>query len=211
MPDGESHRRRLPPDERRAHLLDVALSLAAGGDVAAISVSELAAAAGVSEGLLYHYFPTKQALVEAALRRAAESFMADLEQAASSGDPLTLLSAGLSAYLDTVEANPVGWKALLRATSGELAAIVSEVTDHTRALALRSLQIDEPGPGLEVALSGWQAFEREACATWLERRHLPREAMEQMLADAFLTALTTAARYDETAAAALQRLGLQML
>jgi AcrR family transcriptional regulator len=49
---------------------DVAVELAAGGDLSAVSVQDIAARAGVSEGLLYHYFPNKDALLLAAVRRA---------------------------------------------------------------------------------------------------------------------------------------------
>jgi AcrR family transcriptional regulator len=63
--------RRLTADQRRKQLLDAVSTLAADPDVEALSVEELAAHAGVSEGLLHHYFPSKQALVLAAVRRAA--------------------------------------------------------------------------------------------------------------------------------------------
>jgi DNA-binding transcriptional regulator YbjK len=49
--------------ERREQLLDAAVELAAGGDLSALSVRDIAAHAGISEGLLFHYFPTKDALL----------------------------------------------------------------------------------------------------------------------------------------------------
>ena len=106
--------RRLTPERRRAHLLDAAAELAAGRDLATLSVEEIAAHAGVSEGLLYHYFPTKQALLVAAVRRAADAMLAALD-AVPTGPPSDALSRGLSAYLDHVQADPTGWRALLQA------------------------------------------------------------------------------------------------
>ena len=199
--------RRLLPDQRRAQLLDVALELAAGGDLAAVPVATLAAAAGVSEGLLYHYFPTKQSLTVAALRRAADALVADLD-AATGDDPASRLAAGLRAYLDHVEAQPVGWLALLRASSGELAEIAAEVERHSVAVALDVLGVVDPGPALSVALTGWLAFERTACAAWLDHRDLDRAALEDVLLATFVAALSTAAHHDPTAAAAVRRLGM---
>lgn len=198
--------RRLAAADRRAQLLDAALELAAGGDVAAISVADLAAAAGVSQGLLYHYFPTKGALVVAAVRRAAEALLDDLE-AAAGGPPAAALLAGLAAYLDHVQAQPTGWRALLAATSGELAEISAEVEARSRRLVLGVLGIEEPGPVLVAALDGWLALERRACATWLEHPGAPRAGIEAVLAATFFAALEAAAGSDPGAAAALARLG----
>lgn len=61
--------RRLPPDQRRAQLLDAAAaSFAAHGP--GVSTRSIAAAAGVSEALLFHYFPDKETLWLAVASRA---------------------------------------------------------------------------------------------------------------------------------------------
>jgi AcrR family transcriptional regulator len=85
-------RRRLAPERRTEQLLDAALTLAAGGDLAALSVEDIAREAGVSVGLLYHYFPTKQALVTAAVRRAAAAFVDDLRAAPADWAPTSTTS-----------------------------------------------------------------------------------------------------------------------
>jgi AcrR family transcriptional regulator len=60
--------RREQAEWRREQLLDAALKVFAGKGVAGASVKDLAAAAGVTSGLLYHYFPSKEAVVVALLR-----------------------------------------------------------------------------------------------------------------------------------------------
>ena len=205
MPD---HRpRRLSAEQRREQLLDAALDAAAGRDLATVSVQELAAAAGVSEGLLYHYFPTKQALAVAAVRRAADAFLTDVRAAATVAEPLAAqLKAGLAAYLDHVQAQPIRWRALLSARTGDLALISAEVEAASRDLLLAALGVEDPSDVLLVALAGWAALERDACLAWLDHPAMPRQALEELLLTTFTSAVRAAAAHDPGAARALGRL-----
>jgi AcrR family transcriptional regulator len=199
--------RRLSYAQRREQLLDSVSTLAADTDVEALSVQELAAHAGVSEGLLYHYFPTKQALILAAVSRAAESLMDDLKAATTSDGPTEVrLFAGLAAYLDHVQAQPVGWRAALRARTGELAAISAEVEALTIGLILDALDVQSPSDAFLLALSAWSAFEREACLNWLDHPGITRQAIEDLLLSSFDSALEAAGRHDPATAQVLARL-----
>lgn len=201
----ETARRRLSPAQRREQLLDVAVGLAAGGDLSGVSVQEIAAHAGVSEGLLYHYFPTKDALLLAAVQRAADAMTSALGVAAQ-GAPMDALAAGLAAYLDHVQGDPIGWRALLQARSGPLGEVAAAVEAQTRGLTLRLLGADEPSPVLAAALDGWSALERQVCLDWLDHPDLARTAVEDLLLSSFLSALQAAARHDEQAQHVLERL-----
>lgn len=198
--------RRLPPEQRRAQLLDAASDLAAGRDLATLSVQDIARHAGVSEGLLYHYFPTKQALLDAAATRAAGTMTAALEAAGADGDPRALLLSGLGAYLDHVRADPVGWRVLLAARSGEPARIAAAIDARSRALALQALGVTDPSPALALVVDGWLAFEKQVCLTWLEQPGASRAAVEDVLVTAFVQALEAAARHDGRAREARDRL-----
>lgn len=200
-----SGRRRLGPNERRAQLLDVAVRLAAGRDLTAVSVQEIANTAGVSEGLLYHYFPTKDALLLAAVQRAADA-MADALDVAVQGPPLAALTAGLAAYLDHVQADPTGWRALLQARSGPLADIAAAVEERSRRLTLHHLGALDPSPMLTAALNSWSALERQLCLDWLDSPSLSRPAVEDLLLTSFLHVLQTAAGYDQQAQRVLDHL-----
>lgn len=198
-------RRRLRPQRRREQLLDVAVELAAGADLAGVSVHDIAAAAGVSEGLLYHYFPTKEALLQAALQRAADAMTAAVD-VVGRGEPLQALTAGLSAYLDHVEADPTGWRALLQARTGALADVAAGVEKRSRQLTLSLLEVDAPSPAVTAVIDGWAALERQICLTWVSHPTLTRTTVESLLLTSFLSLLTTAARDDEQAHAVLAKL-----
>lgn len=64
-------------EERRNQLIDTALEVFARKGFDKTSVRELAAAAGVAQGLMYHYFKSKDKLLEAVVER--HSFMPQLE------------------------------------------------------------------------------------------------------------------------------------
>lgn len=55
-------RQRLEPDARREQILACAIELFGERPYAAVSTAELAAAAGVTRGLVHHYFGTKRGL-----------------------------------------------------------------------------------------------------------------------------------------------------
>lgn len=61
--------RRQQAEQRRAQLIDTALAVFAKKGVEAATVKELSKAAGVAQGLLYHYFRSKEELLRAALDR----------------------------------------------------------------------------------------------------------------------------------------------
>ncbi|MBU2135172.1 MAG: TetR/AcrR family transcriptional regulator [Alphaproteobacteria bacterium] len=65
----ETKRTRLTPEARRDQILDRAAELVLADGLAAISMDGVARAAGVSKGLVYNYFPDRQALFAALLQR----------------------------------------------------------------------------------------------------------------------------------------------
>ncbi|MBD2452231.1 TetR/AcrR family transcriptional regulator [Nostoc sp. FACHB-152] len=61
---------------RREHLVDTALALFSEQGYDATSIKQIAAAAGVAVGLLYHYFPSKSEVMKAVWER--HSFLPEL-------------------------------------------------------------------------------------------------------------------------------------
>ncbi|WP_206066388.1 TetR/AcrR family transcriptional regulator [Nonomuraea composti] len=56
-------------EERRNQIADAVLAIVADRGLAAVSLAEVAAEAGISPGRVQHYFPAKQQLIEAAFDR----------------------------------------------------------------------------------------------------------------------------------------------
>jgi AcrR family transcriptional regulator len=62
-------RTRLAPEARREQILDEAARLILAEGLSAVSMERVARDAGISKGLVYNYFPTREALLTALLNR----------------------------------------------------------------------------------------------------------------------------------------------
>lgn len=68
--------RKIQAEKRRLQILDTAISVFAARGFANTSIKDLADAAGISSGLMYHYFTGKEKLLEAAVEH--NSFLPQL-------------------------------------------------------------------------------------------------------------------------------------
>ncbi len=77
----ESQRQKLTPkgERTRARIVEAAAKLIYEHGVAATTIEDVKAIAGVSSSQLYHYFADKEALVEAVIDRQA-NFLVDNQQ-----------------------------------------------------------------------------------------------------------------------------------
>lgn len=76
-------RRRLPPEQRRGQLLDVAADIVAEQGQAALTMERLAATAGVSNGLVYRYFDNRADVLLSLLEEQWSVLDAELAAAGS--------------------------------------------------------------------------------------------------------------------------------
>lgn len=86
-------RRHAHSADVRAHLMDAALRVFARKGYDGASVRDIAAEAGLTAPLLYHYFPSKQALLQALFERSGALVMSAFAQAAAVPDPRERLAA----------------------------------------------------------------------------------------------------------------------
>ncbi len=107
-------RRRMGVEERREQLIAVALGLFSHRAPEEVSIDEIAEAAGISRPLVYHYFPGKQSLYEAALRRAADELAARFVEPHEGPLGARLLRV-MERFFDFVEEHGPGFSALMRA------------------------------------------------------------------------------------------------
>lgn len=96
--------RRRQAERRRIQFIDTALEVFASQGFDGTSVKDLAEAAGATQGLLYHYFASKEALLEAALER--HYFLPELRRIAApdrdgpAAEVLLELARGFASMLD---------------------------------------------------------------------------------------------------------------
>ena len=89
--------------QTRAALVAAGRQLFGTSGFAATSVDDIARAARVTTGALYHHFPTKAAVFEAVFEQVhADLLAASMAAAADSADTIELLAAGFGAFLDKV-------------------------------------------------------------------------------------------------------------
>ncbi|WP_037851197.1 TetR/AcrR family transcriptional regulator [Streptomyces sp. NRRL S-340] len=191
-------RRRLSTGERREQLLSVGARLFSESPYDDVWIEQVAEIAGVSRGLLYHYFPTKRDFFAAVVERESARMLR--MTAAVPGVPLReQLTAGLDAYLEYVSAHAHGYRAFHRAdAAGDQA--VRRV--YRRALAAQERQIlaaldadPEFGPlarraDVRLAVRGWLAFTTAVCLEWLRGSELTRAQVRELCARALLGVLT---------------------
>ena len=185
---GRSPRNRLSPEERRAQLLDLGVRLLATRSVDELSIDLLAEEAGISRGLLYHYFGNKHAFHEAVVQRAADELIAQTAPPAD-GEPLDRLLASMRAYVDYVVANHEGYLSLVKgAASGNetLRRIYDEamtvLTDRVFTEdALEELLPDTPVTRLVVR--GWASMSESLVLAWArDPAGVTREQLDDLLA-----------------------------
>jgi len=195
-PRQEPPRARLDVDERRRQLVALGIELFAARSYDEVSIDELAREAGISKGLLYHYFPTKRDFYVATVREAARQL---LERTATPTgmDPLERLRAGLDAYLGYVIEHAPAYAALLRSGIGadaEVARIVDETREAFVTRLVEGAPVEGREPLVRAALRGCVGFVEAATLEWIERRRgVSREALRRMLEQVVLRVLETAA------------------
>ncbi|MBK1786608.1 TetR family transcriptional regulator [Prauserella cavernicola] len=102
-----NNRRQEYKELTRAALLEAAGKQFARSGFSATSVDDIALAARVSKGTVYHHFTDKAELFEAVFREWQQQLLAEVAQAARRHrDPWTQLDAALTAYLQKTVADP---------------------------------------------------------------------------------------------------------
>jgi AcrR family transcriptional regulator len=167
---------RLTPAQRREQLLDLGVRLLADRSLDELSIDLLAEEAGISRGLLYHYFGNKVAFHEAVVRHAADDLIAQTAPPPG-GTPLERLMVSVAAYVDYVTANFEGYVSLVKGAAGgneTLRGIYEEVREvlSERIFAELDSSGDAQGelisdtPRNRLIVRGWSAMCEELVIAW---------------------------------------------
>ncbi|MEV2249200.1 TetR/AcrR family transcriptional regulator [Streptomyces sp. NPDC050147] len=202
-------RRRMGVEERRQQLIGVALDLFSHRSPDDVSIDEIAAAAGISRPLVYHYFPGKLSLYEAALQRAADD-LADRFVEPREGPLGARLLRVMGRFLDFVDGHGPGFSALMRGGPAVGSSTTNALIDSVRQAAyvqiLTHLGITDPPTRLELVIRSWISLAESTALIWLDGRRIPRAELERQLVHDFAALAAVSAAYDEEMAAILRRI-----
>ncbi|WP_237089528.1 TetR/AcrR family transcriptional regulator [Nocardioides dokdonensis] len=167
-------RTRLSPEQRRAQLLDLGVRLLATRSIDELSIDLLAEEAGISRGLLYHYFGNKQDFHEAVMRWAAAALISQTAPPVE-GDPEHRLRVSVAAYVDYVDANYEGYLSLVRGAASGSASMREIYEEALSALTDRMFEEDPHGnlipdtPAARLVARGWAAMAEDVVLRWKAR------------------------------------------
>ncbi|MFD8236502.1 TetR/AcrR family transcriptional regulator [Streptomyces sp. NPDC059696] len=209
-------RRRMGVEERRQQLIGVALELFSRRSPDDVSIDEIASAAGISRPLVYHYFPGKLSLYEAALQRASDDLAARFVEPHEGPLGARLLRV-MRRYFDFVDEHGPGFSALMRggpavsaggacsmSTISTTNALVDSVRQAAYVQILSHLGVTDPPPRLELVVRSWISLAESTALIWLDGRRIPREELESQLVNDFAALAAVSAAYDEEMAELLR-------
>lgn len=187
---------RLSPQERRTQLIELGLEMLGERSIDDISVGEIAEQAGISRGLLFHYFPSKQDFQLEVARHANADLLERVTPDPALGLP-GMLRDSISRYVDYVSENRASYDALLRSPTGlspELAALVDGSRDSIVRIILGAAPLppeERDQPRLLLVVRGWIAFTEETTLSWLRAEMISRAELVDLLVESLLALATT--------------------
>lgn len=181
-PVSSATRTRMSREQRRAQLLELGMQAVMESSFDEVSVEQVADAAGISRGLLFHYFPTRRDFLVAIARAGAQQLL-DVTAPDPALDPLAQLRVGMAAYISYIVDRRDAYVSLVRGAAGGDPAMLEVVRDTRHRIVERMLDgvgiapADAPAR-LRIALHGWLGFVEEATIAWLEEPAAPpRQAL----------------------------------
>ena len=174
---------RMSPEDRRRQLVGIGLRKFVERPVQELSLDEVAAEAGVSRGLLFHYFPTKtdyhRAVLEAARRRVGRTVAPDDGVVGQ-----TAVRQVVERFLDQVARRRASYVALVlgqgavaQAAGGDA---VASVREHVAGVVAGATGLPD---AVLPAVHGWVAYLEDRALQWSALPAAERDAGRTALVD----------------------------
>jgi AcrR family transcriptional regulator len=204
--------RRLTPDDRRQQILATARELLGRHAIDELSVEVVAKEAGVSAGLLFHYFGSQNKFRQAVVQRAAEELLSHLAPDPALS-PAEQLRSGIETFVTYVGRHPAVYLAVVRfSKSGNDLGVLHRTVRATLAQWILT-GLEQSGlpaiPTVSMTIAGWLAFMEEAVLDWLDKRQITREELvtlcERSAYQLVAAALDDPERWEKVRAAMQQR------
>jgi AcrR family transcriptional regulator len=182
----------MTPDLRREQLLELGVRLFAHRSLDELSIETLAEEAGISRGLLYHYFGNKRDFHRAVVRKAADDLIA-ITAPSEAGTSFERMLGSLAQYVDYVIANREGYLSLVKGAAGGNEDMREIYEEARSALTDRIFESSTPEelaeyglvdtPAVRLMVRGWSALTEEVVLSWIDDpRGLDREQLLSALA-----------------------------
>jgi AcrR family transcriptional regulator len=177
---------RLEPDERRDLILGAARRVFVRSNPDAASTAEVAREAGVTRGLVHHYFGTKRELYLAVVADLAAT-LPELVRTDVAELPVDqMVDANVTSWLDSVERDRDLWLALLGVEvvgrDPEIEAIMSAARDAViDRMAGNQARGAEPTPELRLVLRVFLGAAEAAAREWAMHERASREQVHAVL------------------------------
>jgi AcrR family transcriptional regulator len=186
--------KRLDPGQRRDEILDAANALFAERPYDEVSIEDIASAAGVTRGLVHHYFGGRKDVYIGLLERLGAQREEQLRPPVGRSARARVADS-VSRWLDWTEANRTMWLSTIAQgediADPEVRRVVADLVRRAAALlATYHADIAEDSPRLRYALECWTGLNRAATRRWL-RGDATREATHELLASTLEHVLRT--------------------
>ncbi|MFC8380759.1 TetR/AcrR family transcriptional regulator [Nocardia sp. NPDC056952] len=185
---GETKRVRLSPEERRLQLITLGAEMLVDRSLEDISVDDIAKQAGISRGLLFHYFASKQEFHEAIARHVStEFFVAIMPNRELS--LFDMLRDSIERFVDYATEHSASYRSVLRGPASvtpDMADYVNETRGAIADLIVSELPLPPEDPDLArltLAIRGWIAFVEETILTWMIDKPISRESLVDLLVE----------------------------
>ncbi|MDH3200799.1 MAG: TetR/AcrR family transcriptional regulator [Myxococcales bacterium] len=185
--------KRMTTEARRDHLLAFGRAHFAAHAYDAMSMDAIAERAGVSKGLLYHYFGGQRGFYMETVRAVTDEVIAVIE-------PPTGVSfeeafrAMVRSFAGYVQDNGPIYQALVRGGLGsdtEVNALLDRVRVRAHDIIVERLGIVYPSSLTQIAIYGWVSFVENGAAEWVECQDVSAEVLIDLFVSAFGPVLST--------------------
>lgn len=186
-------RTRLDTDARREQLLAVGARVFAERPYESVVITDIAEQAGVSRGLMYHYFPSKRDFAIAITQHAC----ADMFAGAAPDPSLPVqdrLAMILDSYFAFAAAHRDGFKAMHRSliADEEVRRLRERDLAGHEASIVAAFGLPDPPPAhVHAAIRGWLALTIAIVLEWLEDPAVDQQQARQVCVDALFEVLSS--------------------
>ena len=172
----------MPADERRRQLVEIGWRLLQSRPIHEMALDEVAAEAGISRTLVFHYFPTKGDFYAAVVQSAGEHLLRPVvtPEGASAEERVRTLVDG---FVRLVERNRSSYTALVRAAGGgdqRVVDLIGEIRDSLVPKWLAAAEWTHDDALSRLVVRGWLVGMEETVLAW-DARTVRREDLVEHL------------------------------